>query len=108
MPIGGVWTEEQADLHINVKEMIAILYALRSFLDILSGQHVRVLCDNTTAVHTINKMGTTKSMSCNKMVKEIWEFCLANDMFITCTHIPGKENIVADHESRREYKQGEW
>ena len=108
MPIGGVWSEEQTDLHINVKEMIAILYALRSFVDVLSGQHVRVLCDNTTAVHTINKMGTTKSMSCNSMVKEIWEFCLANDMFITCTHIPGKENIVADHESRREYKQGEW
>ena len=29
-------------------------------------------------------------------------------MFITCAHIPGKENIVADKESRREHKQSEW
>ena len=108
VPIGGVWTEEQVDLHINVKELLAVLYALRSFVDTLKGLHVRVLCDNTTAVHTINNMGTTKSMSCNKIVKEIWEFCILNDIFITCTYIPGKENVVADRASRKVYKQGEW
>ena len=108
IPIGGVWTGDQLDLHINVKEMMAILYALRAFVDVLQGQHVRVLCDNTTAVFTLNKMGTTKSVECNDMVKEIWQFCREQDMFITCTYIPGKENVVADRASRREYKQGEW
>ena len=108
MPIGGVWTDDQHDLHINVKEMVAIFYALRAFVDVLEGQHVRVLCDNTTAVFTINNMGTTKSTSCNAVVKEIWEFCKNHDIFITCTYIPGKENVVADKASRREYKQGEW
>ena len=29
-------------------------------------------------------------------------------MFITCAHIAGKENVVADLASRREYKQAEW
>ena len=29
-------------------------------------------------------------------------------MYITCAHIPGIDNVVADLESRREYKQGEW
>ena len=29
-------------------------------------------------------------------------------MFITCGHIPGIENVIADFESRKEYKQGEW
>ena len=108
VPIGGVWTKEQEDIHINVKELLAILYALRSFIDSLRGNHVRVLCDNTTAVHTVNKMGTTRSMSCNSVVKEIWEFSLLNEIFLTCTYIPGKENVVADRASRKEYKQGEW
>ena len=108
VPIGGVWTDEQESLHINVKELLAVLYALRSFVDTLKGSHVRVLCDNTTAVHTINNMGTTKSMTCNNVVKQIWEFCLLNDMYVTCTYIPGKENVLADRASRKEYKQGEW
>ena len=67
IPIGGAWTEEQLHIHINVKEMLAVFYALRSFVDVICGQHIRVLCDNTTAVHTINKMGTTRSSACNSM-----------------------------------------
>ena len=41
--------------------MIAILYGLQSFVDKLFGKHVRVQCDNTTAVSVINNMGTTRS-----------------------------------------------
>ena len=80
VPIGGMWTSDQLDIHINVKEMLAILYALRSFVDNLEGQHVRVLCDNTTAVFVLNKMGTTKSKECNDLAKSIWEFCRENSM----------------------------
>ena len=108
LPIGGTWTDDQLHLHINVKEMLAILYAVRSFVDHLRGHHVRVLCDNTTAVQVLNKMGTTRSPQCNDMAKQIWSFCQDHSIFITCTHIPGVENVVADMESRREYKQGEW
>ena len=108
LPIGGTWTGDQMDLHINIKEMLAVLYALRSFVEKLEGHHVRVLCDNTTTVFVLNKMGTTKSIECNDMAKKIWSFCRERNILITCTYIPGKENIVADRESRREYKQAEW
>ena len=108
LPIGGLWSEDQIDLHINVKEMIAVLYGLRSFVEKLRGQHIRVLCDNTATVFVLNKMGSTKSTECNEMAKQIWAFCQENEMFLTCAHIPGKENVVADMESRREYKQAEW
>ncbi len=107
-PIGGPWSEDQVDLHINVKEMVAILYGLRSFVDRLKGHHVRVMCDNTTAVFVLNKMGTSKSNECNEMAKQIWEFCKENDMFITSAHIPGVENVVADRASRKDYEQSEW
>ena len=29
-------------------------------------------------------------------------------MFITCTYIPGEDNIIPDRESRKEYKEAEW
>ena len=108
MPIGGAWSEDQMDLHINVKEMTAILYALRSFADILQHQHIRVLCDNTTSVFVLNKMGTSKSIECNALAKEIWMFCREKGILISCAYIAGKENVVADKASRKEYKQAEW
>ncbi len=109
-PIGGLWSENEIDLHINVKEMLAVLYALRTFVRQLSRCHVRVLSDNTTTVFVLNKMGTTKSKECNEMARIIWNFCKENKIFITCAHIPGKENVIADMESRRDrnYKQAEW
>ena len=105
---GGAWSSREAGIHITVKEMIAVYYALRSFISRLKGSHVRVLCDNTTAVAVLNKMGSTRSASCNKMAKKIWNFCFEHHMYITCAHIPGVENIVPDKESRKEYKQAEW
>ena len=105
---GGAWSAREAGIHISIKEMIAILYALRSFRDKIRGKHVRVLCDNTTAVAVINKMGSTRSLACNLMAQKIWNFCLQNNIYITSAHIPGVENVVPDKESRTEYKQAEW
>ena len=105
---GGAWSALEADIHISIKELIAIYYGLRSFVHHWKGLHIRVLCDNTTAVAVVNKMGSTKSASCNKMAQKIWKFCFANHMYITCAHIPGVDNVIPDQESRKEYKQAEW
>ena len=75
LAIGGAWTGCEATIHINVKEMTAIYYALRSFVDLIKGAHIRVLCDNTTAVSVLNKMGSTRSPACNNMAQQIWLFC---------------------------------
>ena len=105
---GGAWSAKEAHIHISIKEMIAIYYAIRSFKDLLKDRHVRVLCDNTTAVAVLNKMGSTRSSACNVMAQKIWKYCLPNNIYITCAHIPGVENVVPDKESRTEYKQAEW
>ena len=105
---GGAWSAREADIHISTKEMIAIYYAIRSFKGKLKDKHVRVLCDNTTAVAVLNKMGSTRSMACNLMAQKIWKFCFRNSIYITCAHIPGVENVVPDKESRAEYRQAEW
>ena len=105
---GGAWLPSELTLHINAKEMVAILYALRSFVDKLENLHIRVLSDNTTAVSVVNKMGTMRSPDCNTVAQYIWQFCKIHNLWIICAHIPGAENVESDFELRKEYRQAEW
>ena len=105
---GGAWNPTEKLLHINLKEMLAIYYALRAFLQIIHTAHVKVFSDNMTAVTVLNKMGTSKSPPCNALAKTIWEFCIVHNIWLTCAHVPGIYNVEADTESRKAYKDSEW
>jgi ribonuclease HI len=76
--IGGRWSAEEQNNHINILEMMAIFLALKSFTVEISNNHIMILCDNTTAVSYITKIGDIKSTSCNKVGKQIWLFCTKN------------------------------
>ena len=56
--IGGQWTTLEANNHINYLEMLAVFLALKASSH-LSGKHVCIRIDNTTAVADIGKMGTS-------------------------------------------------
>ena len=53
-------------------------------------------------------MGTSHSDSCNSLAKEIWEWCIARDIWLSVAHIPGKQYFVADFESRRNQREAKW
>ena len=61
MSTGGMWTESEATNHINYLEMLAILLGLQTFAKNMNSTHVRIMCDNTSAVNIINDMGTSHS-----------------------------------------------
>ena len=105
---GGNWTYEVFLHHINYLEMHAILMALKTFANDKSNTHIRIMTDYSTAVSAINHMGTSHSHSCNFMAKEIWEWCLERNIWISVAHIPATQNFVADFESRRNQKEAEW
>lgn len=106
--VNGRWTEEEIRLHINARELKAVFFTLKSFAKEIRGKHIKVFCDNTTAVNYINEMGGTKSMACNSVCIDIWNWCLNNDAWITCSYIPGSENILADTASRKFNDRHEW
>ena len=106
--IGGAWDMKEKALHINCKELLAVYYSLRSFKTHFQNKHVKIFSDSQVGVQLINKMGTTKSSICNDIVKNIWLFCVKNKIWITAAHIPGAENVIADYESRKSYKDAEW
>ena len=66
------------------------------------------MCDNTTAVHTINNMGTCRSLDCHQVVQKIWEWAKNNNNWLTATHIPGRDNIEVDTLSRLNDTSSEW
>ena len=59
--VGGRWTSLESTSHINILELQAAFFALKSFCrDTIKG-HVQLQIDNTTAVAYINNMGSSKS-----------------------------------------------
>ena len=53
----GIWSEEEALLSINMRELLAVERGLLSFQDCVRGCVVAVFCDNTTAVSYLRCQG---------------------------------------------------
>lgn len=105
---GGNWTHEEAQHHINYLEMLAIFLGLQTFAKNSFKIHVRIMTDNTTALSVLNNMGTSHSEACNDLGHKIWEWCIPREIYLTVAHIPGRQNLVADFESRRNQIASEW
>ena len=87
--------------------MLAVLFSLRAFHKELSGKHILVRIDNMTAVSDLGKMGTSHSKKRNDLTRTLWEWCLDNNMWLITSHIPAKENTLANEESRKSRKETE-
>ena len=105
--VGGRWSVNECSLHINVLELLAIKVAISVLLVFLPGKHVLIQSDSSTAVSYISKFGGIKSPECNKVAKEIWQMCIDNNIWLTCSHIPGVTNL-ADEPSRKFRDELEW
>ena len=105
---GGHWLPLEKAFHINYLEIKAALMALKCFAPQLHGKHVRLMIDNTIAVHCINNLGTNHSASCNDITLALWNWCTSHNIWVSAAHIPGKNNVIADAESRRVNLDAEW
>ena len=105
---GGHWSASEGDQHINPLELLAIGLGLKTFSKQLRNTHIRIRTDNTTALASVNHMGTSHSNKCNFLAKQIWEWCINRAIWLSAAHIAGKHNVIADKESRRELRQSEW
>ena len=104
----GHFTPQEQTFHINILELLAIKFALQSLFQEIRETHILILSDNTTAVFSINKMGSTRSIEVDFLVRKISDWAITRGNFISVTHIPGRFNEDADRESRREASRTEW
>ena len=107
IPTGSHWTNEE-DTHVNILELLAIYMAVRSYCKSNAYKHVRIMSDNTTAISYVNNMGGIKSISCNQIAFDIWQYCISKNMWISAAFIPGKKNKTADYKSRNFKDNTEW
>ena len=97
MTTGGRWNDAPHD--INYLEILAVLSSLQSFSDKVSTKHIKLMVDNTTAVATINQMGTCHSNLHTKLVQQIWQWYILLGVWLTVVPIPGKS--IPDYLSDR-------
>ena len=98
-------TQAQQRWHINVKELYAFLLAVREWGSSFARKHLKFVSrigasvDNTSALSWINK-GTAKSPVAMSMLREIFWRSALQSFRVSCAHIPGAQNVVADAASR--------
>lgn len=85
-------------------------FAVKSFIKRrpIHPTHFLLLMDTTTAVSYINKMGGTRSVQLLSLTKDLWSWCLANNIRLSAQHIPGRLNTIADEESRTLVDRSDW
>ena len=104
----GKFSITETLMHINVLELKAILFGLRSLCDHICDSHIKVLSDNTKAVHCINNMASCISVDCDKITKSIWNWAIKRRLWLSTAHIPGRLNKEANEESRKTELRTEW
>ena len=104
----GQWSTTEDKLHINCKEMLAAFLALQTFAKDRRGIHVRFKVDNTTTMYYINHMGGTHSPQMMQLTYDMWNWSLEREILLSAEHLPGKQNYVADQESRTQGDSSEW
>lgn len=60
------------------------------------------------AVAYLNNKGGTHSVPLMSLALEIWTWCLKRNILISAQHVPGKENTIADSESRIFLDSTDW
>ena len=104
---GGPWEEvEVTSLHINIREMLAVYFAIISFREMF--RDIKVHSDNTTTVQVINKMGSTHSTECNSTAQLIWQFYRKHDIGspVLFSQAPKIKGLILN--PVKKYKDAEW
>ena len=105
---GGHWTLDESELHINVLELKAVYLSLMSIMSERRDVHLRIMTDNTTTMICITKQGSIQSDSCDRITRQIWDFALERNLWLSTAHCPGILNIDADNASRVFKNDTEW
>ena len=87
------------DMHINYKEAVCVILAVYRWASHWQNKTVIVRCDNTAAVAMLNK-GSTRHPVMMQFLRGLFWLSATFNFRIKAYHIPGVQNVEADHVSR--------
>ena len=64
-------------------------------------KRARIRADSTAAVAYVNKMGSTKSMKCHKVTKNIFTLYESLNIELSAEHLPGVHTVIVDKSSKK-------
>ena len=94
--VGGLWSQIEKRLHINVLELKAVILALQHFSHQCNKKQVLVASDNTTVVAHINKQGGTHSTELCALMWRLLTWCNKHQITLRARHVPGSLNVIAE------------
>lgn len=94
----GTWPAFFNPKHINVLEMYAVFFGLKSLIKV-KNKNILLRVDNTTTMCYINRFGGCKS-DLHEVAKAIWQWAENNNIGLSASYINTKHNIIADRLSR--------
>ena len=97
----GLFSILEKNDHTDFLELKAVLLGLKL-------THIKVLCDNSTAIAYINTFVTSRSFECNSLAQEIWAWAGKANTWLSINHLPGVQNFEADLESCKQEIHTEW
>ena len=104
----GTWSHSESLLHINVKEMIAVLFGLKSLIpDDICNITLKLNIDNTTVVHILKNMGSYHNEDLNSYNKQIWLWAKSKSIWLLPVYVSTTKNL-ADVPSRKVFIDAEW
>ena len=104
----GFWSETERSFHINLLELLAALFSLKSFSKDLYDARVLLRLDNTTAISYINRMGGVQFPHLNAVALDIWQYCESKKLIVFASYIRSADNSIADAESRAKGEETEY
>ena len=106
--VSGMWYPQQSQLHINIREMLAVKLGLQGLATHITNRHILIQVDNTTVVSYLNRMGGTHSQQLDMLTRDIWEWAIQRQIHLSAVHLPGRCNVHADYLSRLSEDQLGW
>ena len=106
--VNGLWSESERNCQINLLELRAAEFAIRTLAKGMTDIHVHLKMDNIAALTYINKLGGTRSRDLSQAAKTLWQHCLHHRIHVTAEHLPGVHNQIADQLSRQYDDWSNW
>lgn len=102
MKTHGYWTEEEKQWFINVRELMAIYFALKLHAPNFRDKTIKIFTDNTTSIKYTTKAGGTASLLLQEIAIKIQELCYKFGIEVYYQHVKGILNTEADTLSKKQ------
>lgn len=93
-------------LHINYKELLAVIMAATRWAPLWRGKRIYILSDNQATVGMLNR-GTVKHPKVMEAMRWLFWLSAIYGFHLTARYIPGASNVAADSASRL-LEPGQW